>query len=327
MDFKCGVDVVVKPNFKELTFKKFYSTSRMDISKSGKYMVRSGLYKIFLTEFETNKRINAVKGYGYIINGISENDDFCVFTSNGERRINILSIPDLKEVAWLDVDYVTNLKFSSDSEIMYFSRKPGAREYSLNIWNFLTGETKTVFDNSKDGFVAISQHFDCDSICLFSCYCDNFRRGKLRILSRTGVSEYSINGKYNFNNVSQPNNNKILISKFLKDEKYVIGIYDLSTETFIPIIKRENFPKFLFWLSDNLFLFSEQEKAGVSPQQTGIMNLKGEILTLVDDFTLLAPCSNDKYLLCYNPGGTYLFEKVFEHQSPITRRFETTEKV
>lgn len=306
MDFKRGVDVVVKLNSKELILKKYYSTSRIDISKSGKYMVRSGLYKIFLTEFETNKIMNAVKGYGYIIKGISNDDKHCVFISNGEKRINILSIPDLKEVAFLDTDYVTNLSFCSDSEVMYFSIKPGASEYSLVVWNFFTGETKIVLENSKDNCVAIAHGFDHVSFNLFCCFCDNFQQGKLKIIQANNITEYQINGCYNFYSISQPNNNKILISKRADDNKYIIGVYDLISESFTPVSKRENFPLFLYWLSNDSFLFSEFEKTGVSQEHTSIMKLNGEVTMLIDKFTHMAPCSNDKYLLCYNPGGTYL---------------------
>lgn len=305
MDIKCGVGVIVKPNSIELIFKKYYNTSRIDISKSGKYMVRSGLYKIFLTDFETNKRINAVNGYGYIINGISDNDKHCVFTSNGERRINILSIPDLKEIACLDTGYISGLKFCSDSEVVYFSRKIESSEYTLNVWDFLTGETKIIFDNAKDNSVPISHTFDTDSFILFSCCHNNFQKGKIKIIKKRQITEYQIDGEYDFYSVSQPNENKILISKHT-DDKYIVGIYDLVAESFTPIIERENYQLFLFWLSDNLFLFSELKN-----KNTSIMNLNGEIITLVDDFSHIAPCSNDKYLLCYNPSGTYLFEKSF----------------
>ena len=312
-----GVDFIMMNNCVNLINKDFFKTSHIDISKSGKYMVRSGLYKIFLTEFETNKRINAVKGYGYIINGISNDDKYCVFTSNGEERINILSLPDFKEVAYLDTDYVTNLKFCSDSEVMYFSVKPGTREYALKVWNFITGEIKTMFNNHNPGFAATTCYLVDDSMYLTSCAEERingryvYEKGKYSIFCSNSLSEFSINGKYDFRSVSQPNNNRVLISKHTDDDKYIIGVYDLVAEVFTPIIKRDNDQLFIFWLSDDLFLFSESEKTGVTPQQTGIMNLKGEITTLVDDFTNIAPCSNDKYLLCYNPGGTYLFEKRF----------------
>ena len=313
MDFKCGIDGVMMKKCVNLIKKDFFKTSCIDISKSGKYMVRSGLYKIFLTEFETNKRINAVKGYGYIINGISNNDKHCVFTSNGERRINILSIPDLKEIAFLDTDYVTNLKFFSDSEVMYFSKKFGAREYTLKIWNFLTGEIKTMFNNHNSDFAATTRYLVNDSMYLASCAEERingryvYEKGKYSIVCSNSLSEFSINGKYNFRSVSQPNNNRVLISKRTDDDKYIIGIHDLISESFTPISKRENFQLFLYWLSDDSFLFSEFEN-----KNTSIMNLNGEITTLVDDCTHIAPCSNEKFLSCYNPCGTYLFEKVFE---------------
>ncbi len=286
---------------------KFLKNSDIDISRSGKYMVRSNNSKVFLTDFNTQEVLKTINAKYHITRDISDNEAFCVFTSKGEECLNVLKLPDLEEVASIDTNYIFDVNFAPDSDnILFFEKNSNTRECRLNKWDFKTNQKKTLYinDNTEEFY----QHSFCINDSFYIMYTDNYYTiGKYKIISEGSFAEYTIEGcesgfRYDYMSCSQIFNSKILISKInrnnFKDQE--IGIYNVEDKSYTPLFKKKL--NHLFWITEELFWYNDIYSSGV-------MNLTGEVLMAFDNGAKVAQCSNDNYLLCSSPFGTYIFEK------------------
>lgn len=285
-----------------LEFVDIYKYS-MDISKSGKYMVRASNSKIWLTDFTNKKVINKVNATCHSVVDISDDDKFCLFTSEGEARIVVFSLPELVKVASLDVHYASSLKFISLEEILIYQiEKGGAENYSLTKWNFVTNERETLlFEKNSDYpcHVAFSTN---ESLCMV-CPSYKHRRTKLYVFENENLSQFEVewdDGVLYCGAFSQVLNSHILINRRLKNFDD-IGIYNFEDKTYLPLLNYRAMN--LYWITDRLIWCSDI-------YSSSLLNLKGEVLFEWDSGIRLAQCSNEDYVIFSNSCGSYLFKKI-----------------
>lgn len=278
----------------------------VDISKTGRYLVRSNNSKIRLIDFKTKEVIKEVKKRCYITRDISDDDRYCVFTSNGERRLNVLSLPDLEEIASIDTNYVRDVNFASDNTVLFFERGSGEKNSCLKKWELKRNSVSTIFSADTSDYRCTSAFYHNGFfLAIYANDCST--NGKFRIISEDYFKEYTIEDCepgyfYDFKACSQILNSKILISKKSRSniDKREIGIYNFNDKSYTPIVKKKAFH--LFWLTEDLFWYSDTSIGG-------IMNLKGEVLHSIDFGPEAVPCSNKDYFLFFNAFGTYVLKK------------------
>ena len=124
------------------------------VSKSGEFAIQNNDARIYLKNLSTKKIDNFAKKRHYLVKDISENEEYCVFVSNGETRVNVLHLPELSEIFSFNCNYIFQIGFISNHELILLD---GTNE--VRIVDFISKSVKIIKISIGSDFYLTDCHF------------------------------------------------------------------------------------------------------------------------------------------------------------------------
>ena len=283
-----------------IRFIENFKNSTIDISQSGKYLVRSNNQLGWVIDFTTREIINHKRFDSYIVRGITLDEKFCLFTSKGETRIDVLSLLTLEKVASISTSYILDLKFISNDSVMFYESNNTIHKSFVKIWNFKTGEIQNIYDYDRISDGGHSGFFDKDKFVIVGQK-DYGEAITFRIFNKSNSKSFRIKEGYEASRFSQLRGTKLLVSR--RENNGSVGIYDIINNNY-SVIKKIN-AIHLRWITDCLFWFVELREG--CNFYSGIMDLSGNTLWTTVGLYRFVNSSNDKYLIFDSCGDILLF--------------------
>ncbi len=275
--------------------------SNIAISQSGKYLVRSNNQLVWLMDFVTREIIIHKRFKSYIVRGITHDEKFCLFTSEGEKEINVLSLLTLEEVASISTSHIFDLKFISNDSVMFYERDNAIDKSFVKMWNFKTGEIRIVYTYDRVSKCGNSVFFDKDNLVVLSQ--KDCGEVTCRTFNKSNIESFKIKEGYDASSFSQLRGTKLLVSR--RENGVSVGVYDILSNNYSVISKINAIH--LRWITDCLFWFVEL-KPGCN-FYSGIMDLSGNILWKAKGSYHFVNSSNDNYFIFDSCCDVLLFKK------------------
>lgn len=216
------------------------------VSKSGEFAVLSNNTRIYLKNLSTKKIDNFTKEKNYLVKDISENEEYCVFTSNGETRVNVLHLPELSEIFSFDCNYIFQIGFLSNHELIFLDGTS-----AVKIVDFLSKSFKTIKITAGAGFYLVACHFVGNGLNI-SCYNVQTNILKYWDITTENITEYTRKLQMNCCCCSQIINSKVIIC--LKEPGggcFSIYIWDVVTKNMNFIANLQGTPYSVKWVDDS----------------------------------------------------------------------------
>ncbi|MBQ8182476.1 MAG: hypothetical protein IJ025_01070 [Clostridia bacterium] len=272
--------------------------SVFDIPKSGNYIVRSNNQLVWIEDFKTREILIHKKYRSHIINSITPDEKYGLFTAEGETELVVLSLPDLVKVNSISVDYCPELTFISNNEVMYYQFTKPHPNRDLKIWNFKTNKIETIYSSvSGGGFFEMDKFIRLEDD-------ENAKKHKLIVFNGRESNSFDINKWWcSYDDFSQLNGTKLLCTP-RKNGGKTAYLCDVEKQTY-EIISEKNLSG-LRWITKDFFWF--EEHCYKFQFYSGIMDLSGNVLWITKGGYHLRKLTNDNYFYVNYCGDSFLFK-------------------